>query len=257
MCNPQEGGIRTSTSDTDKEQSVRDIPKWAGRYARHRTLEPLVFMVAFILLWAAIALPSYWGGVAYRNGNMYVFAVCLAGVLLAMATVIWLAIPKWGGRWLHGFTMGLYGKEGVAGKQSFPDSIKPTWRDRAVSALFGACILGSVFLGMRGYLPQEHMLPISAIYCVPYLVYLNLRFRRGLLGFVWPLLYALHAILMIAGAPIRFTGPLDGLNMLIPVAGYGLLCAFIGHLYSRHALKKLKKLSRLDSPASNDSSSVS
>ena len=257
MCSPNKGSTRTGASGTESAQSVRDIPKWAGRYARHRTLEPLVGMVMFLLLCAAIALPSYWGGVAYRNGNMYTFAVCLAGVLLAMAALIWLAIPKWGAKKLHEFAMGLYGKEGVAGKQSFPDSTKPTWRDRAVSALFGACILGAVFLGMRGYLPREHMMPVSAIYCVPFLIYLNLRFRRGLIGFVWPLLYALHAILMVAGVPIRFTGPLDGLNILIPVAGYGLLCAFMGHLYSRYALKKLKKLSRIDSSASNDPSRTS
>jgi len=33
--------------------------------------------------------------------------------------------------------------------------------------------------------------------------------------------------------------------MLIPLAGYGLLCALAGHFYSRYALRKLKAAAKL------------
>ena len=61
---------------------------------------------------------------------------------------------------------------------------------------------------------------------------------------LWPGLYALHAILIVAGAPIVFTGAWEGLNMLLPVAGYGLLAGLAGHIYSRFALRKLKDAAR-------------
>ncbi len=237
-------------------EGVRDIPKWAGRYAQHRTLEMILGMCVFLLLSAGIALPSYWGGMAYRDGKMVLFAVCLAAVVPAVAGVIWLATPKGGAKRLHELAMRLYGNEGAAGKDSFPGNVKITLLDRAVAGLFMACTIGMIVLGVRGYLPREYMQPISAIYCVPFLIYQILRHRRGFCAWLWPLLYALHAVLMVAGAPIRFTGEWEILNILIPVGGYGLLTAFIGHLYSRYALKKLKGLSRMDSPDQTGRSEV-
>jgi len=90
------------------------------------------------------------------------------------------------------------------------------------------------------------MQPISAIYCVPFLVFLAyiLRGEASPLMMLWPALYALHAILIVAGAPIVFAGRWNGLNMLIPGAGYGLLVGLLGHVYSRFALRRLRKAAR-------------
>ncbi len=63
---------------------------------------------------------------------------------------------------------------------------------------------------------------------------------------LWPTLYALHALLIVCGVPIVWSPPWDGLNMLIPVAGYGLLSGLVGHLYSRFALRKVKRLAGMD-----------
>ncbi len=63
---------------------------------------------------------------------------------------------------------------------------------------------------------------------------------------MWPALISIHAILILAGAPILFTGRWVGLNMLIPIFGYGLLTGLLSHLYSRVALRRLKRLTQTD-----------
>ena len=76
------------------------------------------------------------------------------------------------------------------------------------------------------------------------LLYLSYRLRKVSSPFMllWPVLYGLHAILLAAGAPIYFGGNLEILNMLVPTAGYGLLSAVAGHIYSRFALRNLRRL---------------
>ena len=72
---------------------------------------------------------------------------------------------------------------------------------------------------------------------------------RGIAGpaiFLWPCLYALHALLIVAGAPILFTGVWGFLNVLLPLAGYGFVTALVGHFYGRFALRKLKEFARPD-----------
>lgn len=68
----------------------------------------------------------------------------------------------------------------------------------------------------------------------------------GYLALLWPGLYALHAILILAGAPIVLTGPWEALNMLIPIAGYGMLAGLASHAYGRFALHRLRRLAQVD-----------
>lgn len=111
--------------------------------------------------------------------------------------------------------------------------------------IFGSCVLASVALG--DYIPIEYMQPISAIYVVPFLVfqYFLQRPRLGPLVLICPILYTIHAILIIAGVPIFFTGNLCMLSIVLPFFGYTFLAYVIGHLYSRYALKKLKGIAHL------------
>ena len=69
---------------------------------------------------------------------------------------------------------------------------------------------------------------------------------------LWPTLYAIHAILLVAGAPIYFGGKWEALNMFVPVVGYGVLAALAGHIYSRIALRRLRTLAT--SPETPDQS---
>ena len=126
----------------------------------------------------------------------------------------------------------------------------PKWVQIVVGVAFGGCVAGSVLLGVLFNLPLRYMQPISAIYCVPFLLFLGYA-RRGEgspFMLLWPGLYAVHAVLIVAGAPIVFTGPWQGLNMLIPVAGYGLLAGLAAHVYSRFALHRLRDVARAGLP---------
>ena len=124
---------------------------------------------------------------------------------------------------------------------------KPIWADYLVGVGFLLGVQASVLLGLVGKLPLEWMQPVSALYCVPLLIYSALRFHSGIWPWLYAALYALHAILVMAGAPILFGGEWQSLNMLLPVGGYGILSALVAHAYSRRALRKLKVLAAVPS----------
>ncbi len=61
------------------------------------------------------------------------------------------------------------------------------------------------------------MQPLSVVYLVPFAVYLWQHLGRpSPFMLLWPLLYGLHAILVLAGVPVYFEGKLEALNVLIP-----------------------------------------
>ena len=229
-----------------QREDVREIPKWTRRYAQSRTLPFLVSLVVFVLLFAANGISALLVGRAFQSGNMLAVGISIGALVVALTATAFFSIPKWGGKLIIRIAGRLYRSEGYA-TLSPPSPIhKHPWPVKVAGFLFGACILTSVALGVLGYIPIKYMQPVSALYCVPFLVFLGFWFRPmagpGPFGLIWPLLYALHAILVVAGAPIQFTGGWESLNMLIPVAGYGLLCGLIGHIYNRFALSKLKRL---------------
>jgi len=200
----------------------------------------------FVVLALAIALPSYYGAYAYRSGNLTLFWLCVGVVVLAVAGDIFLSIPGWGGKQLERLVNRLYAKEGhvtmaMSGKRA----------PRALIALllagFGGCVLASVVLGFLGVIPVACMQPVSALFVVPFLVALTLLMRPavGYLSLLWPLLYGLHALLLLAGVPLRFAEPWGFLDILVPMSGYGLLTGLIGHAYSRIALYRLRRLTRV------------
>ena len=119
---------------------------------------------------------------------------------------------------------------------------------------FGSCVVASVTLGIFGYIPIRYMQPVSAIYMVPFLVVIWFLIRPASSGLflLWPALYGLHAVLLVAGVPILFSGKWDCMNMLLPTIGYGLLTTLVMHIYSRFALGRLRHLARTDLPADAD-----
>jgi F0F1-type ATP synthase membrane subunit a len=241
--------MQTSTESEKghgEAEEMQEIAKLARSYAEGRRIGPfLVFWVVFILLCAAIGLPSHFAGGAYRGGNMVGFWLCIAALVPALGAAIWFAVR--GDRWMERTAERLYGREGRATVAVPKTRRNKKWFTVAL-VLFLGCIVASVILGGRGYIPTEYMQPASAVYTVPFLVFLVAWHRReiGLGMLLWPGLYAAHAILLVAGAPIRFSGEWESLNMLIPIAGYGLLLGLIGYVVNRLTLRKLKKLTRLE-----------
>ena len=234
-------------------EKLKEIPKWTRRYAQNRTIPVLIALTIYLCLFAGIAIPSYFGGKAYMSGNLVLFWICIFVLAVAMISLAFFCVPKWGGKFIERISRRLYNREGDV-LISVPETIKKKLGvGYVVAMVFGtyvfiSCVFISVILGLLGYLSIKYMQPVSALYVVPFLVFLYLWQRPIIspLALLWPTLYAIHAILVVAGVPIQFGGSLVFLNMLIPIAGYGILCGLVGHVYSRYALKKLKTTAHLE-----------
>jgi len=235
----------------------RRIAKSARTYAQNRSLGVVVFMVVFLLLSAAIAGPSLLAGGAYRSGNMPLLCASIAVLVLALAALIYFSVPGWGGKLQQRLVKRLYAREGNVAF-SPPSQSANVWGP-VLAAGFGICVVASVVLDFAFEIPSKYMQPISALYVVPFLVglWFLMRPMAGYPALLWPLLYAAHAILIVSGAPILFTGRWEALNMLVPIAGYGMLSGLVGHLYSRVALRQLKRLAQVDPTAADRPEEVS
>jgi hypothetical protein len=235
----------TPSQNSEREQldDARQLQHWVRKYAQNRSLPVVAGLAAFVLLFVAISVPSYWGGMAYRNGNMALFIACLVIVIVATAATIYLSVPRWGGRRMQQVAEAIYAREGSVTIWA-PRAHRP-WLMAAIGLAFGVCVVGSVILGLLGYLPNgKYIQPISALYVVPFMIALNFLMRpaAGYIPLLWPFLYALHAILIVVGVPIAFVGAWESLNMIVPVVGYGTLTSLVGHVYSRWALHKARAI---------------
>lgn len=234
-------------------EKLREIPKWTRRYAQNRTIPNLIGLVISAFLFAGIAIPSYFGGIAYRAGNLALFWLCILVLAAAMISLLFFSMPRWGGKFFERLSRRLYGKEGDVSIPLSETAKKMKWIGYIAGILFGSCVLGSVLLGQKGFFEIKYMQPIAALYGVPFLVFLYFwqKPRIGPVSLLWPILFTIHAILIVVGVPILFTGNLMPLNVLLPTFGYGLLTFLVGHLYSRYALKKLQSLTHFEEEATN------
>ncbi len=252
-------------SQDQNTERLKEIPKWTRKYAQNRMLTPIVLMamallygmfvtvlVGFLL---ALAVIGFW------KGNMILGCVGIAVLVAALVAILKIHIfilAKFGGK-NRGLIdqiieQRIYGKEGIA---SIPPP-KVTKKMRGLDYLVGAILLvymlGVNSLCIMGYIAFKYQQPLMALFFVPCFVFeyfFLLRPKVGPLVLLCPILYAIHAILILAGVPIFFTGYMRFWNMFIPLIGYFLLAYMIGHLYSRYALKKLKGLTHLEGEAAN------
>ena len=121
--------------------------------------------------------------------------------------------------------------------------------------IFFICFFGSWHLAIKGYIAYKYLQPVSVLYIVPYVVcgwYFWQSPRMGPIYLLCPILYAIHAILILAGVPIFLTGNFGILNQFLPILVYTFLGYVIGHIYSRYALKKLKGITHLEGDTTNE-----
>jgi hypothetical protein len=237
--------MTTHKNDREPSDEIRDIPKLMQEYSKgRRATHFLVFMIIFLAFSAAIGIPSKLAGNAYRSGNMLLFGICIAFLIPTVILLICFSIPPLGGRWLERIGDRFNSKEGYVTSPSPDKVMKLTWKIYMALFLFVGSIETCVILGLLGYIPDGYMQPISAIYTVPFLLFMAFQLNIngfGALPFAWAILYALHAILVVAGAPIQFQGEWKSLNILLPIAGYGLLLGMIAYIGNRLTYRKLKR----------------
>lgn len=245
-------------------ERLKEIPKWTRKYAQNRTLTILVLMVMAgllgMLVAALVGFPLAFAVAAILKGNMVLGCVGIAvfvGVLAAIVKFYSILFAKFGGknkglldqiidRWI-------YGHEGFASMPQPKLSKKMKCLDILVGVAYVVCLLGSMELAMLGYIPVKYLLPLMALFVVPFNVYLYFmqRPRLGPVLLICPILYTVHAILIMAGVPVFFAGTFAvPLNMFLPIL-YTSLTYMIGHLYSRYALKKLRGLTYLEGDTAN------
>ena len=246
-------------------EKLKEIPKWTRKYAQNRMLTPIVLMVMLILFSMFIAVLVgfllFLAVAGFWKGNMILGCVGIAVLVAALVAILKFYIfifAKFGGK-NRGLIdqlieQRIYGKEGTASMPLPKITKKMRGLDYLVGAICLICMLGVNSLCIMGYIAFKYQQPLVALFFVPAFVFeyfFLLRPKVGPLVLLWPILYTIHAILILAGVPIFFTGYMRFWNMFIPLIGYAFLAYAIGHVYSRYALKKLKGLAHLEGDTAN------
>lgn len=233
----------------------RIIMRWARRYAKSRTISFLVQWVFIVLMVSIVGIASALTNEAYRTGNMALVSVSAVAMLASILALTWFSVSAWGSEVIWRVTQWLYGSEGyVAYDSDARPGPTPWWLMALGGGLVVYHLLGALLVTFN-YLPLDRMQPYSAAYMAPFLGALIFHQRLGFWAWLWPVLYAAHAVAVLAGAPVEFRGQWQMLNMVVPVFGYGLVAILIGHAYSRFALWQLKRLTRsglVDAPEAGD-----
>jgi len=257
---------QNNKSQDKNAEKLKEIPKWTRRYAQNRTLTILVLMVMvmlfsmFVAALVGFSLPLAVGG--FRKGNIILGCVGIAvlvAVLVAILIVMIIIFSKFGGK-NRGLIdqlidQRIYGKEGTATVPVPKSSKKKICLEIVSGVIFFICFFGSWHLAIKGYIAYKYLQPVSALYIVPYAVcgwYFWQSPRMGPIYLLYPILYSIHAILIVAGVPIFFTTENFCIfSICLPAIGYGFLPFIIGHVYSRYALRKLKGITHLGGNSAN------
>lgn len=234
----------SSQPDNLRAGDPRLIMLWARRYAKSRTISFLVQWVFIMAMVSVAALAAVLTNTAYTSGNMVLFWTSIAFMLVAIVLLAWFSFSPWGGEAIWRITQWLYGKEGyVAYGEESEGGALPMWLTALGGGLVAYHLAGAVLVSFN--LRWIHYLqPFSALYMAPFLGVLIVYQRLGFWAWFWPVLYGLHAVLLLAGVPIEFSGQWQMMNLILPVFGYGLVAILIGHAYSRYALWRLKRVAR-------------
>ena len=247
-------------------EKLKKIPKWTRRYAQNRTLTIIVLMVMLMFfsmfIAALVGFSLALAAAGFRKGNIILGCVGIAvlvAVLVVTVKFIIIFLSKFGGK-NRGLLdqiieQRIYGKEGAVSMPMPKSSKKKICLEIVSAVMFFICFFGSWHLAIKGYIAYKYLQPVSVLYIVPYVVcgwYFWQSPRMGPIYLLYPILYAIHAILIVAGVPLFFTTEnFCMFSVFLPMLGYGFLPFIIGHIYSRYALKKLKETTHLKGNASN------
>jgi len=259
-------GKQNNKSQDQNAAKLKEIPKWARKYAQNRTLTILVLMAMIMLFSMLVAVLIGFSlalaAAGFRKGNMtlgFVGIAVLVAVLAAVSIFLIIFLSKYGGK-NRGLIdrmidQRLYGKEGTASVPVPKSSRKKICLEIVLAVVIFICFFGSWYLAIKGYIAYKYLQPVSVLYIVPIVVcgwYFWQSPRMGPIYLLYPILYSIHAILIVAGVPIFFTTENFCIfSICLPAIGYGFLPFIIGHIYSRYALKKLKAAAHLEGDTAN------
>ncbi len=214
-------------------EKLKEIPKWARRYAESRTVPLIIFFIIFIVLFGAVSLAVY----CFLKGH-FILAVIM--MLLYVAGFIYFVIT-WDRHEARYYT-----------KTGIPQSKSVQQIRKFLPLPLMLFVVISVIMEQYGIFPAHLRVPISAVYVCPLLIFANWRWARGsFIGYLWAGLYGAWAIAILLKVPvltfseggIRQLKPGDEMCLAIPVTG--LITGLIAYIYSRHALKKLKAIAHV------------
>jgi hypothetical protein len=221
-------------------EKLKEIPKWARRYAESRTAPLIIFSLIFIVLFGGVSLGVY----CFLKGK-FVLAVIM--MVLYVAGFLYFVII-WDKHEARYFT-----------KTGIPQSESVQQIRKFLPLPLILFVIISVIMEQRGVFPHHLSVPISAVYICPLLIFANWRWARGsFIGYLWAALYGGWAIAILLKVPlltfsedgIRILNPGDEMYLAVPVTG--LITGLIAYIYSRYALKKLKGLAHLEGEAANE-----
>ena len=225
----------------------RQIAKWAKRYARSRTIPFLVQWVFILLIVVVLGVLSQGALSAWHHEQLVLQWTCVVAIAVVTLGLLWFSVARWGQQQIWGISQWVYGKEGYAAYRGAGAAAgaakRMRWVPAAAAVLALYHLVGLVLAGLQ-ILPMKLLLPFSAPCMIVFLGVMIVSQRLGFWAWLWPAFYGVHAVLLVAGAPLPFVERWEFVHVIVAVFGWGALSMVVGHLYSRYALSKLKQLAR-------------
>jgi len=235
------------SQSSEPRDDPRQIAKWAERYARSRTIPFLVQWVFILLIVVVLGALSQGALTAWRHEQAGVQWACVVAIAVVTLGLLWFSVARWGQQQIWRISQWVYGKEGYAAYRGAGAAAgaakRMRWVPAAAALLALYHLVGAVLAGLH-MLPMKLLLPFSAPCMILFLGVMIVSQRLGFWAWLWPVLYGLHAVLLAAGAPLPFVERWEFVHIIVAVFGWGALSMVVGHLYSRYALRRLKKLAR-------------
>ena len=228
------------------DDDARAIPRWADRYARNRP--PLRALVVGMMVGAlpagALAVILSLAVVSWRAGHALPAGLCLAAAAAILAGLAWLLSTRRLQTAAQAVCHALDRGEGHVVASSSPEAQRrgrsPLGYIVAVLAIMTPIIaIVATHLGV----PMRYVQPLVALYLVPSLAWLYWPKSPvgGPVMLLWPGLYALHALLLVAGVPLpAVREPM--MSACLPLVLYQVVAHVASYSYSRFALRKLRRL---------------
>jgi len=219
--------------DLQKACPLLDIPKWAARYAANRVLHVLmVFGLTAAICAITMAVTLY----AVGSGVDALIVASIALNVLIFAVIVYLAVS---GR--------LKAMVERAGGHVLPAAELRARMHGRYDWLLPLPLAAILILAKTFGVPAQYWQPLTAIYVIPAGVYIV--GRNGWIewpSLLCPVLYAEHAILVLAG--VRLYIGVWYVDVFVPLGVYAVAGLIAAQIYGCYALRRLRNLTRQSGP---------